>query len=154
MVTEQVELNTFAPVETVHIGDWVIAGLLSFFLLSNAFRMYVLIMRRGAQVEIPLSLYITEAWSLVYHAVTQKRFSECDDNKQRWNNHLLLVSGYVLMFVMVVFFLDWFQTDEIHPIWHPQRWLGYYATIVLLYGAGSVILGRLKKEDTSLLPPK
>ncbi|MBT6321852.1 MAG: 4Fe-4S ferredoxin, partial [Anaerolineae bacterium] len=59
--------------------------------------------------------------------------------------HFLLVSGYGLMLVMIIFFLSWFQTDNIYPIYHPQRWLGYYATIVLLWGAGYALWGRTKK---------
>ena len=145
MVTEQVELNTFAPVETVHYGDWLMAGVLLFFLITNAFRMFTLIMRQDTTVKIPLSLYITEAWHLVYHFATQERFSKCSD-RRNWISHMLLVSGYVLMLVIIVFFLRWFQTDKIYPIWHPQRWLGYYATIVILYGAGRAIWGRMKRE--------
>ena len=57
IVTEQVELNTFAPVHIIHIGDWVMAGFLSFFLLSNAWRMYRFTMRQGSQNRIPLSIY-------------------------------------------------------------------------------------------------
>ena len=145
IVTDRVELNTFAPAPIIHIGDWIMAGLLLFFLLSNAFRMYVFIMRQGTDIKIPLSLYVTEAWSLVYHFFTQERFSQCED-KRPWINHLLLVSGYVLMLILVVFLLQWFQTDNLYPIYHPQRWIGYYATIVLIYGAGMALWGRLKKE--------
>jgi nitrate reductase gamma subunit len=46
-----------------------------------------------------------------------------------------------------VVFLRWFQTDNIYPIYHPQRWLGYYATIALIYGAGVALWGRIKKRD-------
>ena len=31
MTTDQVELNTFAPVEIVHIADWIMAGMLVFY---------------------------------------------------------------------------------------------------------------------------
>ena len=50
------------------------------------------------------------------------------------------------MLILIVFFLPWFQTDNIYPITHPQRWLGYYATIVLVYGAGRALWGRIKKD--------
>jgi ferredoxin len=151
METDRVALNTFAPVERIHLGDYVLAAFLSFFLLSNIFRMYLFTLRRGVSVKIPLSIYITEAWNLIYHFVTQKRFEKCDEEqegffqKTRWRNHFFLVTGYVLMFVLVVGFLGWFQTDNIYPLYHPQRWLGYYATIVLLYGGFDIIWGRIKK---------
>ena len=152
METDRVALNTFAPVERIHYGDWVLAAFLSFFLLSNIYRMYVLTLRKGVDFKIPLSVYITQASQLILHFVTQKRFSECDEDqsgflqKKRWRNHLLLVTGYVLMFALVVGFLPWFQTDNIYPLYHPQRWLGYYATIVLLYGGADILWGRIKKS--------
>ncbi len=151
METDQVALNTFAPVKRIHYGDWVLAAFLSFFLLSNIFHMYLLILRKNVVARIPLSIYITEIWNLVYHFVTQRRFEKCDEEqkgfwqKKRWRNHFLLVTGYVLMFALVVGFLPWFQTDNIYPLYHPQRWLGYYATIVLLYGGFDILWGRIKK---------
>lgn len=153
MVTDHVALNAFAPVERIHYGDWVLAAFLSFFLLSNISRMYWLTLRKDAKVKIPCSLYVTEAWNLIYHFVTQKRFQKCHEEqkgffqKVRWRNHWFLVSGYVLMFTLVVGFLPWFQTDNIYPLYHPQRWLGYYATIVLLYGGAEILWGRIRKHD-------
>ncbi len=146
IVTDQVELNTFAPVHIIHIGDWMMAGFLLFFLLSNVLRMYTFTMRQGTKAKIPLSLYLAEAWNIPYQFVTQKRWSTCDDERP-WIDHMILVSGYVLMLIIIVFFLRWFQTDNIYPWYHPQRWLGYYATIALLYGAGRAIWGRIRKNN-------
>jgi ferredoxin len=145
VVTDRVALNAFAPVEGIHLLDWIMAAGLLFFLGTNVLRMHNFVMRRGAKTSIPASLYITEAWNLVYHFVTQARFSKCGD-RRRWVDHLILVSGYVLMFVLIVLFLPWFQTDNLYPLYNPQRWLGYYATIALIYGAGVAIWGRIKKD--------
>jgi len=144
IVTEQVELNTFAPVHVIHILDWTMAGLLVFFLFTNVWRMHRFTMHAEDKEPIPLSLYLQEAWNIPYHFVIQKRWSECED-RSSWIAHMLLVSGYVLMLVIIVFFLGWFQTDNIYPLWHPQRWLGYYATIVLLYGSGRALWGRRQR---------
>jgi len=144
VVTDRVELNTFAPAHVVHIGDWIMAGLLLFFLLSNAFRMYVFIMRQGTRTTIPFSFYLIEAWNLIYHFLTQARFSKCEDRRP-WINHLILMAGYVTMLILVVVFLRWFQTDNLYPIWHPQRWIGYLATIGLIYGAIMALWGRIRK---------
>jgi quinone-modifying oxidoreductase subunit QmoC len=156
IVTDQVELNSFAPVHLIHIADWIMAIGLLFFVGTNVLRMYQSVMRKEGDEKIPLSLYITEAWHIVYHFATQKTWSDCakdeEDQKERfkkgfvWISHLLLVSGYVLMLVLVVFFLPWFQTDRIYPIYHPQRWLGYYATAVLLLGGVKAIWGRIRKD--------
>lgn len=144
VITDRVALNSFAPVPIVHLLDGIMAAGLLFFLLSNLYRMHTFVIGR-ANVNAPLSLYIQEAWRLVYHFFTQERFSKCED-RRRWINHMLLVSGYILMLVMIVVFLPWFQTDNIYPLYHPQRWLGYYATIVIIYGAGEAIWGRINRE--------
>ncbi|HAH07885.1 MAG TPA: 4Fe-4S ferredoxin [Elusimicrobia bacterium] len=146
MVMDRVELNTFAPVMTVHFFDWAMAAVLSFFLLSNVARMIWNTMFRGGSAA-PLQSYIEEAWSLAWNGATQIRFRECGKNTARWAKHFLLVTGYGLMFVMIVLFLPWFQTDAIHPIWHPQRWLGYYATAVLAVFTAEILWSRMKKEE-------
>ncbi|MFC2063487.1 4Fe-4S dicluster domain-containing protein [Chloroflexota bacterium] len=152
LVTDQVELNTFAPIDIVHMADWIMAGALIFFITTNVLRMYWLTMRSNGQ-KIPIKFYFTEAWQLILHAFTQKRWATCVEDEKALSAkrtgrtiHLLLVSGYGLMLVLIIFFLPWFQTDKIYPLYHPQRWLGYYATIVLLLGAVWALWGRIKKE--------
>lgn len=145
MVTDHVELNTFAPVEVIHIADLILGGTLGFFLLTNLYRMHRMIIGKEMLWKIPISIYITQAWLLVYHFFTQQRFSECE-SKRRWINHMILVFGYVTMFILIVVFLTWFQTDNIYPIYHPQRWIGYLAAFVLIYGTADALLGRLNKN--------
>ncbi|MBC8401103.1 MAG: hypothetical protein H8E14_06405 [Candidatus Marinimicrobia bacterium] len=115
-------------------------------LLINAFRMYWFTMHKGTEFKIPFSVYLTEAKTLVLHAVTQKRFKDCESNR-RWLIHGLLVFGCVLMSVLVVFFLEWFQTDNIYPLYHPQRWLGYLATAALIIASVEIIIGRIRKRS-------
>ncbi|MEA3317495.1 MAG: 4Fe-4S ferredoxin, partial [Bacteroidota bacterium] len=149
-----VKLNTFAPWEKIEIGDWIMAGILSFFLLSNIFNMFLKVIVRNKDVKIPLKVYFTELWQPILHAVTQLQFSKCDslETKKKfnlntyWLIHLLLVSSYVLMFIMIVVFLGWFQTDNIYEWWHPQRLLGYYATAGLLIGLIYFSYSRIKKN--------
>ncbi|MEW6568156.1 MAG: 4Fe-4S dicluster domain-containing protein [Chloroflexota bacterium] len=145
IVTDRVELNTFAPTYIVHIADLVMAGAISLFLFMNVFRMHSFIMGKGSGVKAPLSLYLLEAWNLPYHFLTQKRFSGCGD-KRPWINHLILASGYALMFVIIVLFLEWFQTDDLYSVFNPQRWLGYYAAAALIYGTGIAIWGRVRAQ--------
>lgn len=155
IVTSSVELNTFAPVELMHAADWIMAAGLVFFIGTNILRMHHYVIVKGTHVKVPLSVYITEAWHFGINLLTQMKWSECaqdevdpkEKNQKRlpWINHMLMASGYGLMLILVIFFLPWLQTDEIYPITNPQRWLGYYATAVLLYGAGSVIIGRIKQ---------
>jgi hypothetical protein len=98
--------------------------------------------------KIPLGVYLSEFKTFIFHFFTQKRWRDCDPSRhQRWLVHLLLVSGYVIMLVLVVGLLGWFQTDSIYPLYHPQRWLGYYATIVLIYASVDMLYGRIRKQD-------
>jgi len=156
IVTDSVQLNTFAPVELMHTADWIMAAGLVFFIGTNILRMHNHVIRKGSPVKVPLMVYITEAWHFVLHLFTQKRWSECaedevtqeEKNYKRlpWVNHMLMASGYGLMLVLIMIFLPWFQTDVVYDWYHPQRLLGYYATAVLLYGVISVIIGRIKKQ--------
>lgn len=153
VVTQSVELNTFAPVERIHLADWIMAGTLLFFVGTNVLRMHSSIVSTGKGPKPPMRLYFTELWQLVSYGVTQKKWLACSEDEEdskssaNWKGHLLLVCGYVTMLVMVVFFLPWFQTDALHPIWHPQRWLGYLATALLLYGAGRALIMRIRKAS-------
>jgi energy-converting hydrogenase Eha subunit A len=146
LVTQQVELNTFAPVEMIHVADLILAGILAFFLLSNLLRMFLFTFRQGKELKLPpLSRFISEAWQLVYHTLTQQRFSKCE-GKRRWVSHLILVFGYGSMFVLIVVFLTWFQTDNLYPLYNPQRWIGYLAALAIIYGAGDALVSRIQKK--------
>ncbi len=150
-----VQLNTFAPWKQIEIGDWTMAGLLAFFLLSNVFNMYLKIVRSNKGLKIPIKLYFTEIFKPIFHAVTQWQFSKCDqlETKKKinfslfWIAHLLLMSSYALMLILIVVFLGWFQTDNIYEWWHPQRILGYYATIGLIVGLVYFSYSRIKKNQ-------
>lgn len=148
VVTEYVVLNTFAPAEWVEFGDLTMAGVLLFFLLSNSWRMYRNIMKG---VKAPLYLYATQAFEFVLHFFTQKRWRNCGDEgskkNTRWLVHVILVSGYVTMMVLVIGLLRWYQTDEPHPLWHPMTILGFYASAALLYGTVNMMIGRARKVE-------
>jgi ferredoxin len=152
-----VKLNTFAPWDKIEIGDWIMAGILSFFLISNIFRMYLKIFQGKQKIKVPLKLFFTQFWKLIFHFATQWRFAGSSRTTQigkreikaspYWIAHWLLMSGYVLLFTMIVVFLEWFQTDMIHPWWHPQRLFGYYATFGLGFGLIFFVYGRIKKDQ-------
>ncbi len=139
-----VALNKFAPTEWIHFGDVIMALLLAFLLISNIFNMYLKIIVKDKSFKIPIKLYFKEFWSLIWNFASQWRFNKCE-TKFYWLVHWLVMSGYVLLFTMIVFFLWWFQTEIIHEWWHPQRILGYYATIGLTVGVIYFIISRTKK---------
>ena len=49
-----------------------------------------------------------------------------------------------MMLTIKVFALRWFQTDNVYPLYHPQRWLGYLATGFIFYGIGEILLRRVQ----------
>jgi quinone-modifying oxidoreductase subunit QmoC len=167
MPTDRVALNVFAPNTTIEILDLIMLGVLSFFLLSNALRMFKAVMGDPAQYPqltlaqkqhptsrlirgIPLSDYLQEAREFILQFLTQKKFNACGTPSQRlqWINHLLIMSGYSIVFLLVVAGIRWFQRDDIYALWHPIRLLGYYATFAILYGTTVAIVGRLQKSKT------
>jgi ferredoxin len=149
IVTDRVELNRFAPVM------WVWAAVLIHFVflgsrvVSGAWTMSRLVLGAdSAPGSIPLTTYLGELKILLLHFFTQKRWRDCGPRHDRqWLQHVVLVSGYLTMLVLVVGLLGWFQTDAIYPLYHPQRWLGYYATLALLYGSAAMLVGRLRRRE-------
>jgi hypothetical protein len=131
---------------TISVFTWVVIFLPLFFLMSNGVRMFFITMRNDETVKIPAKLYLTEIGSFFSHLLAQRKFRECKE-KGRWIKHLFFVSGCSIMFILLVFFLKWFQTDNLYPLYHPQRWIGYIATIALLYASIEVLLGRIRKKD-------
>jgi ferredoxin len=167
MLTDRVALNVFAPNTTIEILDLIMLAVLSFFLLTNAYRMFKAIMgdpdqypalsfTEKQQVQnqllrgVPIAIYIREAKEFVLQFFTQKKFAACGTPSQniQWINHLLIMTGYSIVFALVVIGIRWFQRDEIYPLWHPIRVLGYYATFAILYGTTIAIWGRIKKSKT------
>ena len=141
-----VKINSIMPIKWIEYADWSMAIIVALLLISNLLRMYIKIVHGAGAVKIPFFLYFKEAWQLAFHFSTQWKFSKCD-GKKYWLWHWLLMSGYTIMFIMIVAFLPWFQTEEIYEPWHPQRLLGYYATFGLLFGLTSVIIGRTRKNN-------
>lgn len=147
-----VRINSFVEgisserfVSIIEAGDWVMAAIVSFFLLSNIFNMFLKLVVRNRGVKIPLFLYVKEAWNLFYHFGTQIRLSKCKD-RTYWVLHWLLMSGYTIMFTFIVIFLPYFQVEEVHPLYHPQRFLGYYATFGILLAIIVWSVQRIKKS--------
>jgi ferredoxin len=167
MLTDRVALNVFAPNTTIEILDLIMLAVLSFFLLTNAYRLFKAIMgdpdqypalsfAEKQQVQnrllrgVPIAIYIREAKEFILQFFTQKKFAACGTRSQniQWINHLLIMTGYSIVFALVVIGIRWFQRDEIYPLWHPIRVLGYYATFAILYGTTIAIWGRIKKSKT------
>jgi ferredoxin len=142
---QHVRLDLFAPKAVVHYGDWALAALLLVLLASNGARM-LYFLARGNPRRAPLSLWLSKLPELLIHGATQKRWRECDrDTRWRWLQHLLLVTGYATMFLLVVVFLQWFQRDGTDFHW--TALFGYYGTVMLLGATVLAMRGRLRKDE-------
>ncbi len=153
------------PAEGMELADMVMGAILSFFLLTNAYR-FVKFTMGDLLTKIPLRIYTSELKELVIHFLTQKRWSKCEDRTQ-WIIHLLIMTGYTTAFILIAvllcggiaaFGLNWdplrFQRpfdpltgrDALYPLFHPIRLLGYYATISVLIGATYALIGRYRRS--------
>ena len=135
-----VMLDKFAPKEMVHLGDRILAALLSLLLLVNAARMFLGLTHDD---HIPARLYLAQIGSLILHGVTQMQWKNCNDSdaSRNWIRHLFLVSGYATIFTLVVVFLPWFQIQD--SSFHWTSVLGYYSTLVLLVTTAWMVLDRM-----------
>ena len=141
-----VQLNTFAHPEMIAKIDHILLLTLSFFLLTNILNMYYKVVLKDKSVHIPVWLYITEVAEAIVHFATQFRFSKCNKSFMYWFGHWFLMTGYVTMFVFIIFFLSWFQTEDIHEWYHPQRLIGYFITAGFLFGTIFFMVGRIQKK--------
>jgi len=133
-------------VRIIEYADWTMALLIGGILITNIIRMFILSIVRDKKYKIPLYAYFTEAWALIVHFATQKKFSKCD-RRSYWVGHFLLMSGYTLMFLFIVVMLKEFQTEQVHVWYHWQRMLGYYATFGILFFLAVATYQRIIRED-------
>jgi len=89
--------------------------------------------------------YLRQAWVYVYELVAQPLMRKCPEHR-RWFGHEALAGGTIVMLAIKVFGLRWFQTDNIYPIYNPQRWVGYLAAACILYGIGDIFIGRWRAQ--------
>jgi ferredoxin len=139
-----VNLSLFAPKEMVHLGDVLLATALALLLLSNAARMFYYIQR--AHPSIPISAYIIRLKEFVIQGLTQKRWRDCAAGAAKhWLRHLLIVTAYGSMFLLVVVFLYAFQVED--TSFHWTSLIGYYSTLVLLGATLWIMRDRLRKKE-------
>jgi len=141
-----VSINAFAPYELIESIDHILLGTLMFFLITNMLNMFVNVIIKDKSVKVPVYMYFIQVWGAIFNFATQWRFSKCEGKRFYWFSHFFLMSSYVMMFIFIIFFLGWFQTDEVHAWYHPQRLLGYYITAGLVIGSVYYMYGRFKKK--------
>ena len=142
--------GAFLPSTFIHTFDLTIGGIMAFFLLINAVRMWYFTMIKGISIPVPWWLYIKELFELPWHFFAQPRYAECESKNEKkvfmpWLIHLGLMLGYVTMLILVMVFIEQLQAG-------PEiRWsvhvFGYLATIGLLVGTIYFIKNRTGKQN-------
>jgi ferredoxin len=143
-----VQINAFAPAGLIASLDHILLLTLSFFLVTNMINMFYKVIIKDRSVRVPFYLYFVKVWEAIFHFGTQWRFAKCEEKRWYWFLHWFLMSSYVMMFVFIIFFLEWFQTDVVHPWYHPQRILGYYITAGIIIGTVYFVWNRIKAGKT------
>ena len=141
-----VQLNSFAQPEMIATIDHILLLTLSLFLITNVFNMYNKVVLKDKSVKIPIWFYISEIGEAIVHFATQLKFLKCNKSRMYWFGHWFLMTGYVTMFIFIIFFLNWFQTEDIHAWYHPQRLIGYLITAGFLFGIIYFMIGRVRKK--------
>jgi quinone-modifying oxidoreductase, subunit QmoC len=136
--------NAFMPSSSIHIFDWVLAGVLLVLLLTNCARMWWFTVGRDKTINVPLSVYVKKLYSLPLHFFTQKRYAKCE-RKRPWAIHLALMLSYVTMLILIMFFLHEMASGP-GVIWQVHVF-GILATVGLLGTTIYAIRGRLKKSE-------
>jgi nitrate reductase gamma subunit len=116
-----------------------------FLLFSRVHRVWRLTMGNAQRPSVSFFIYVEEAWRYLVQSVSHSGLRKCPE-KGRWLGHWILALGTVMMLTIKVFTLRWFQTDNVYPLYHPQRWLGYLATGFIFYGIGEILIRRVQAE--------
>jgi len=102
----------------MHTGHYfemfAIGGVLVFILAPNIFRMWWFTIVKPKK-NAPVATYFRSIGEFFIAMFTQKRALDCEDNKVRWFEHLILVIGYLALLFTTVF-LDWFSTQNLFII--------------------------------------
>jgi len=125
---------------TGHTFEMVaIISVFTLIFIPNLIRMWWFIILKP-KIRVSFISYAKGIWELIVHMFTQKRALDCDDNRFRWLEHLILVVGYLaLLFTTVV--LDWFSSESLFIII-----LGYVVSIVIFVVTADFVSDRIKKQ--------
>jgi hypothetical protein len=137
--------GAFLPSASVHVFDWILAGVLGTLLLVNCVRMWWFSMAKNPRVRVPWTTYVRKLHLLPLHFFTQKRYRECS-SRRPWKVHLALMLSYISMLVLIMFFLHEMQRGP-GIDWRVHA-LGYAASIGLIATTIFALRGRLRREET------
>jgi len=139
-------IGDHAFVRVIETFDLIMAAVVALILVTNILRMWYFAILKP-RYKVPIFEYLRGIYVLPGVLFTQISFRKCDTSgRLYWVNHLLLMTGYSVMFTLVMVFLPRFQIGEVTEWYNWQRLLGYYATFGLLFGLGAMFIGRFRKK--------
>lgn len=147
IVYSRVDLLSFAPLDIVHTGGIIFGVVLATLLLGNLGRMYWYTIKSAEIPSIARRKYIWEFRHVITQFFTQTRYSNCL-SKKAWANHLILMWGYTVLFVLYAVLLPISMVNKWPPVTDPVRLAGYFGFGALTYTTVYAIIGRLRKKET------
>ena len=79
-----------------------------------------------------------------------KRFSECGENRERATSHMMVLFGFIGLFIVTgcFFMAEWvFHIEGPYSQINPIKWLGNAGGIALIIGSGLMLAQRWAKKD-------
>lgn len=144
IVTDQVALAVFAPIEIVESAGRLIFAVLASILLMNIYKMYRL--TSGTRIKLPLKTHIKEfIKTIIPNFFTQRLFRYCNDRKY-WLVHLLIFYGYIASLILFELLLVLTHTNDPFLFVSPLSTIGLFSAFTIAYGGLTVIHGRVKKN--------
>lgn len=152
IVTNSVQLETFAPLYIVEPAGIAVFAILGALLLSNTYRMYRFTSQASGrdkprQLGGPVAAVKRAFTVLAAYFLTQFPMRGCGA-RRRWVDHLIIFTGYATSFVLFVVLLRYTLTNEVYPLSSPFLLAGYFSALALLYATSVSVLRRLRKLDT------
>lgn len=148
------ELMTI-PLGMEHMFDMIVYFTVAVFLIPlliftvGVIRMHRWTIRGNNNIRAPIRLYVKQLYTIIVHMISHKNIKRCIQQVKgkRFPKHWLLAFAVTAKFVIILFFLNWFQTDSIYPVYHPQRWVGYLIFAIMMYIPLEIIIGRIRKRE-------
>lgn len=94
--------------------------------------------------------FIQALIKVVPNILKHKRFSECGENKDRATAHMMVLFGFLGLFVVTgcFFAAEWLlHIEGPYSQINPVKWLGNAGGLALLIGGGLMIAQRMAKKD-------
>jgi hypothetical protein len=162
MDLQSVKIFTFLPEVWIHNFGVALAVVFFGAMIFGLARMYTMISKGIPKQQEGTSQgsgWSKELVTTVFkESLAQDRMAKCDSStvtwkdrlKGRWFAHMAMMWGFLGLLASTMLRYIAFPTNgQTMPIYDPIRLLGTISGLLLVYGASSVIVSRMRKADTS-----